>query len=256
MTKVQLTNSRVWIIGASSGIGAALAQELLSRGAKVAISARRAELLEQVSAGRMTTVPVDVVDADSVVAAAQEVREALGGLDIAVLCAGTWEQITLAELDPESFARHLEVNVMGAVHGVAAVLPGMTAQGSGVIAIVASVAGYRGIPGSMAYGASKAAQINFAEAIRPEARRRGIRVVTVNPGFVRTPMTSRNTFPMPFLIDADTAARSIAAGLAGGRQEIVFPLPMAVMMKLARLLPVRVWTFLTGRLTKSAGPRG
>lgn len=249
MTKVQLTHSRVWIVGASSGIGAALAEELLSRGARVAISARRVELLEEVSAGRMVTVGVDVADEASVRAAAEQVRQELGGIDIAVFNAGTWEQLKLAQLDPESFARHLQVNVMGAVHGVAAVLPGMADQHRGVIAIVASVAGYRGIPGSMAYGASKAAQINFAEAIRPEARKRGVAVVTVNPGFVRTPMTARNTFPMPFLIDADAAARSIANGLAAGRQEIVFPFPMAVMMKIARLLPVRVWSFLTGRIS-------
>ncbi len=246
MAREPMTGRRVWITGASSGIGAALARELADRGARVAISARRADELKRVAEGRMTVVPVDVTDAVAVRAAADTVRSELGGLDTVVLNAGMWRQVRLADLDTAVVAAHLDVNVMGAVNGLAAVIGPMLDEGRGTVAIVASVAGYRGIPGSLAYGATKAALINLAESIRPEARRAGVRVVTVCPGFVRTPLTARNRFPMPFLLDADDAARRIADGLASRRQEIVFPLPMALGMKLARVLPLRVWTWLTG----------
>lgn len=245
-----MVGRRVWITGASSGIGAALADELTDRGALVAISARRAEELEHVAAGRMSLVPVDVTDAAAVRAAADTVRAELGGIDMVVLNAGTWQQLRLADIDTAVVQRHFDVNVMGTVNGLAAVVGEMMTRGSGTVVIVASVAGYRGMPGSLAYGATKASLISIAESIRPEARRAGVRVVTVNPGFVKTPLTATNRFPMPFLLDADDAARRIADGLQSGRQEIVFPLPMAIGMKLARVLPVRVWTWITGFMVR------
>lgn len=245
-----MVGRRVWITGASSGIGAALADELTDRGALVAISARRGDDLIRVAAGRMTVVPVDVGDAEAMRAAADKVRGELGGIDTVVLNAGTWQQLILADLDTAVVQRHFDVNVMGTVNGLAAVIGQMLARGSGTVVIVASVAGYRGMPGSLAYGATKAALISIAESIRPEARRAGVRVVTVNPGFVRTPLTATNRFPMPFLLDADQAARRIADGLESGRQEIVFPLPMALAMKLARVLPVRLWTWITGFMVR------
>ena len=245
MGRESTTGQRVWITGASSGIGAALARELADRGARVAVSARRQDELTAVAAGRMTVVPVDVTDAAAVRAVADTVRAALGGIDVVVLNAGMWRQVRLADLDIAVVAAHLDVNVMGVVNGLAAVIGPMLERGRGTVAIVASVAGYRGIPGSLAYGATKAALINLAESIRPEARRAGVRVVTVCPGFVRTPLTDRNTFTMPFMLEVDDAARRIADGLTSRRQEIVFPLPVAVGMKLARVLPLRVWTRLT-----------
>ncbi len=248
MPSSSLVGQRVWITGASSGIGAALANEMTDRGAIVAISARREESLNEVSAGRMSVVPVDVTDLDAVTAAADRVRIELGGIDMVVLNAGTWQQVRLADLEPAAFAEHLDVNVMGTVNCLAAVIGPMLAARSGTVAIVASVAGYRGIPGALAYGASKAALINLSESVRAEASRKGVRVVTVNPGFVKTPMTASNTFPMPFLIDVDEAARQIANGLASTRQEIVFPVPMAIVMKIVRVLPVRLWTLLSSRM--------
>ena len=244
--------TRAWVVGASSGIGAALAAELADRGASVAISARRADLLDDVAAGRMTVVPLDVTDTAGFRRAADEVRSRLGGLDLVVLNAGIWQQLRLADLDVDAIRAQFEVNVMGTMNGVAAVIGEMLDRGRGTIAIMASVAGYRGLPGSLAYGGTKAALINMAEALRAEASAAGVRVVTINPGFVRSPLTARNRFPMPFLIDAEEAARPIADGLADPRrQEIVFPLPMAMLMKLARLLPVRVWTAFGRRM---AGP--
>lgn len=238
---------RYWVIGASSGIGAALAEQLLRRGASVAISARRAERLEQVSAGRMATVPLDATDPESVAAAAGRAREALGGLDVVVWSAGYWKKFDGTAWDREEFARHVEVNLLGLNNVLAAVLPDMVRARHGHLIAIASVAGYRGLSGAEAYGATKAAQINLLEGLRASLAATGVRVTTVCPGFVRTDMTESNAFPMPFLIDADQAARSIVRGLERGQVEIVFPLRMALLMKTARLLPMRLWAALTAQ---------
>jgi short-subunit dehydrogenase len=239
--KHRLAGRNVWVVGASSGIGAALATELVERGARVAISARRKDQLDAVAAGTMTVVPVDVTDRDALDAAATQVVDALGEIDMVVYNAGYWEQMDAAAWDRDLFARHVEVNLLGLNNCVGAVLPEMVRAGRGQLVSVASVAGYRGLAGAEAYGATKAAQINMLEALRTSAAAHGISVTTVCPGFVRTDLTAKNTFPMPFMIDADAAARSICNGLERGQMEIVFPLPMAVLMKIARLLPVRVW---------------
>lgn len=247
---------RFWLVGASSGIGAALARELQARGARVAISARRVDRLEEVSGGSMTVVPVDATDREAVRTAADDVVEALGGLDVVVWCAGYWQRFDARHWDADAFARHLEVNLVGLSNLLAAVIPTMVARRHGHLVGIASVAGYRGLAGAEAYGATKAAQINLLEGLRASLAREEIRVTTVCPGFVRTEMTEDNDFPMPFIIDADHAARAIADGLQSRRPEIVFPLPMAVTMKVARVLPVRVWGSLSSRAARSgAGGR-
>jgi short-subunit dehydrogenase len=247
---MEIDGARIWVTGASAGIGAALARELADRGARVAVSARSADGLAAVAGGRMVVVPVDVTDRAATVVAGQAVREALGGLDVAVLNAGTWSQFHVEPWNSQLFADHLQVNVMGAVHTMEAVVPQMLAEGRGRVVGVASVAGYRGLPGSEAYNAGKAALISLLESLRGSLAPRGIVVQTVNPGFVSTRMTDRNRFPMPFKIEADVAARTIADGIARDKAEIVFPLPMAVVMKLARLVPVRAWTSLTAQLAR------
>jgi short-subunit dehydrogenase len=239
--------SRVWITGASSGIGAALAAELADRGARVAVSARRVDRLQEVSGDRMVVVPLDVTDADAVQAAADEVDETLGGIEVAVLNAGAWTQTKVASWDAAEFRRHVEVNLLGVSSCLAALLPRMIERGAGRIVIVTSVAGYRGVPGSEAYGATKAALLNLAESLRADLAPAGIVVQWVSPGFVRTELTEANSFPMPFIIEASAAARAIADGLESSRPEIVFPLPMAVSMKLLQLLPHRLWTILWKR---------
>jgi short-subunit dehydrogenase len=244
---LELRGKVVWVVGASSGIGAATASELEARGATVAISARREQELERVSCGRMLVVPVDVTNAAAVAAAADRVREVHGRIDVAVLAAGWWQQMDARAWDTEVFDRHVQVNLVGTSNAIAAVLPEMLERGSGVIAGIASVAGYRGLAGAEAYGATKAAQINLLEALRVQVRRSGVRVTTVCPGFVRTELTAGNAFPMPFLMDADEAARAICDGLERGRTEIVFPLPMALLMKAARLVPVGLWARLWAR---------
>jgi short-subunit dehydrogenase len=245
--KQEIRGQRYWVVGASSGIGAALATELVSRGADVAISARRAEDLERVSAGSMVTVPLDATDPDAVARAAREVRGALGGIDAVVWSAGFWKQFDASTWDREVFAQHVEVNLLGFSNVLAAILPEMVRTRRGHVIGIASVAGYRGLSGAEAYGATKAAQINLLEALRVQVRRSGVRVTTICPGFVRTELTSGNAFPMPFLIDADEAARAICDGLERERNEIVFPLPMALLMKAARLVPVGLWARLWAR---------
>ena len=247
---MEISGARIWVTGASSGIGAALARELADRGAHVAVSARRADELARVAGDRMTVVPVDVTNRSATVAAGEAVRTALGGLDVAVLGAGTWSHFVVDPWDSRLFADHLAVNVMGTVHSLEAVVPAMLAAGRGRVVGVASIAGYRGIPGSEAYNAGKAALINLFESLRGSLAGRGVVVQTVNPGFVRTPMTDRNRFPMPFLVEPEVAARAIADGIARDRAEIVFPLPIAVAMKLARLVPARAWTALTAAMAR------
>ncbi len=161
---MKLTGKVSWVVGGSSGIGAAVARELVSRGATVAVSARRKDWLEAVAGGNMLVLPADVTDAASVAAAAARVREELGPIDLAVLSAGYWEQMDTSHWDTELFDRHMQVNLTGMSNAIAAVLPGMLQQRSGTIAGIASVAGYRGLPGAEAYGASKAAQINLLES--------------------------------------------------------------------------------------------
>lgn len=242
-----LAGQRIWIIGASSGIGAALARELHSRGARVAISGRRATELEAVSAGDMTVLSLDATDGDALATGAKAAAREMGGLDTVVWCAAYWEQTNPKEWDTESFARHVELNLLGFSSLLGAVLPGMVDRGAGHIVGIASVAGFRGFPGGEAYGATKAAQITLLESLRASLRRSGVRVTTVAPGFVKTALTDVNEFSMPFIISAEKAARSIARGLERGQVEIVFPFRMAVAMKLARLLPVRWWAAMYSR---------
>ena len=250
---MDLNGKITWVVGASSGIGAALARELQSRGAKVAISARRKDELTEVAAGTMLAVAADVTDAESLMAAASHIRDELGPIDLIVLSAAYWKQMSASDWDTEIFNRHVQVNLVGMSNAIAAVLPQMLARRSGVIAGIASVAGYRGLAGSEAYGATKAAQINLLEALRIHVASSGVRVTTICPGFVRTDATAGNTFPMPFIIEADTAGRAICDGLERDRNEIVFPAPMAILMKAARLVPVGLWSTLLSRGSRPDG---
>ena len=250
---MDLNGKVAWVVGGSSGIGAAVARELESRGARVAISARRHDELVEVSAGTMLVVTADVTDAASLTDAASRIRDELGPIDLAVLSAGYWKQMTANDWDTETFNRHVEVNLIGMSNAIAAVLPEMLARGSGVIAGISSVAGYRGLAGAEAYGATKAGQINLLESLRVHIAGEGVRVTTICPGFVRTDLTAANAFPMPFIIDADTAGRAICDGLERERTEIVFPARMAILMKVARLVPAGVWSALWSRTSSPGG---
>jgi NAD(P)-dependent dehydrogenase (short-subunit alcohol dehydrogenase family) len=244
---VRYPGAVAWITGASSGIGEALARELARRGARVAITARRADRLAEIAGDTMLALPADVTDVEAMRSAAARVEAELGPIDLAVLNAGTWGQMDVTAWDTELFRRHVETNLMGVVHGIDAVLPGMRRRRGGVIAGVSSVAGYRGWPSSQAYGSTKAAEINLLESLRIDLLPLGIGVLTVCPGFVRSDLTAQNTFRMPFLMEPPDAAERIADGIAREKAEIVFPLPMMLLMKATRLVPVRPWTALMSR---------
>jgi short-subunit dehydrogenase len=253
---VRLAGARVWITGASSGIGAALVAELAGRGCSVAASARRAGRLEELAgtvAGDVLPVPVDVTDRDAMMAAADAVRARFGAIDLAILNAACWDQFTVEAWDTDVIRRHFDTNVIGMAHGVEAVLADMRRRRSGAIAGMASLAGYRGLPRSEAYGATKAAEIVMLESLRIDLRPYGISVHTICPGFVRTELTAKNTFPMPFMMDAGDAAGRIARGIEKGKAEIAFPLPMVVALKAARVVPVRLWAE-AFRLVPRRGP--
>jgi short-subunit dehydrogenase len=228
-----------WITGASSGIGLELARLLDSKVNHLGVSARSQDKLNSLAAHCRTivTYPLDVTDADAVAACVGDIEAAAGPIDLAVLNAGTWQLMDVADLDLTAIRAGIEVNYLGVVYAIDALLPGMLARGRGHIAIVASVAGYRGLPRSAAYGPTKAALINLAETLRTELTPRGITISLVNPGFVDTPMTRDNPFPMPGIIPSQQAAQNLLAGLERRKYEIIFPRAFVFAMKFMRLLP-------------------
>jgi short-subunit dehydrogenase len=223
-------NRKAWIIGASSGIGAAVADELERKGWNVARSSR--------SQGEIR---IDISNDDSVFNAAQEYKKSFGDFDLVLVMAGYWQRMSAKKFNLEVFKEHNNTNTVGLARCAAAVLPEMISKDRGTFVGVSSVAGFRGLPGSSGYGPSKAAQINFLEAIRADLVNTNVKVQTVSPGFVKTPMTDVNEFKMPFIISAEQAAKTIVKGLEKKKAEIIFPLPMAITMKLARLIPVSIW---------------
>ena len=236
---------RVWITGASSGIGAAVARLLLALGARVALSSRSADDLERMAAmhpSAALAAPLDVTDAAAVAPVLQRIVAAWGGIDLVLLCAGTHRPVRAWELDAEAARRLVDVNLNGVLNCLPPVVAQMLAQKSGGVGVVSSVAGYGGLPTALVYGATKAALINLAETLYLDLAPRGIGVHVINPGFVKTPLTDKNTFPMPALISADEAAREIISGLERGRFEIHFPRRFTLWLKLLRLLPYR-WYF-------------
>ncbi len=242
----------VWITGAGSGIGRALALRLARDGATVAASARSVESLAELAAlapGRIHAFPLDVTDAGAVAACVAAIEERHGPLDQVVLNAGTHIPMSLDDYAAATARTLMEVNYMGVVNGLDAVLRRLRARGRGVVAVVASVAGYSGLPTAAAYGPTKAALINLCESLKLDCDRAGIRLHLISPGFVATPLTARNPFPMPDLIGAEEAADRIVAGLGGSAFEIIFPKRFARIMKALRLLPYGVYFPLVRKIT-------
>ncbi|MCL4761499.1 MAG: SDR family NAD(P)-dependent oxidoreductase [Burkholderiales bacterium] len=245
---------RAWIVGASSGIGAAVARALLERGAHVALSARSADRLREAAGaylaqGTAVLEPLDFTDGTAVAGAWKRVAGRFGHVDLVLIVAGTHQEIRAWELTDRDARALLETNLHGPIGTVAAIVPGLLAQGRGAIGIVSSLAGYRGLPKALVYGASKAALINFAETLYLDLRPRNVGVYLINPGFVKTPLTDRNRFRMPHLIGADEAARAILAGLRRGDFEIAFPRAFARQLALLRHLPYRLYFAAVRRAT-------
>jgi NAD(P)-dependent dehydrogenase (short-subunit alcohol dehydrogenase family) len=232
----------VWVVGASTGIGRATAERLLAAGAQVIVSARNAAGLDAVVQGHPNAqaIALDATERQAMRDAAGQIVERHGRIDLAVYCAGHYKPLRATAFDLDKMLRHQQVNLTGAYHLLDAVLPQLLRQAAARqpahLSLVASVAGYRGLPNSLAYGPTKAALIHLAEVLYLDLQPQGIGVSIVNPGFVATPLTAGNAFAMPALITPDEAARRMVSGWEAGRFEIHFPKRFTLWLKALRLL--------------------
>lgn len=236
-------SQRVWIVGASSGIGLALAEALLNRGARVAVSARKTAPLAELASRHPDTalaVPMDITRAEDWPEAHGRIIDAWQGIDIMVFCAAAYHPVRAWEIDTDLASRMIDTNLTSALRGIATVLPGMLGKGQGHISLIASVAGYMGLPKSLVYGPTKAALINLAESLYLDVHDKGIGVSIINPGFVDTPLTKGNDFKMPALTSPAVAAEEIIKGLEHGQFEIHFPKRFTCWLRMIRRLPYPV----------------
>ena len=233
--------TRVVITGASSGIGRALAAEYARRGATIGLIARRAELLRELASDlkvHTALYALDVRDAAGLTRSAEDFRTRFGSPDVVIANAGVSAGTSTGRSEDQAvFQEILEVNVMGMVNTFMAFLPAMRVAGSGTLVGIASVAGFRGLPGSGAYSASKAAAIAYLESLRVELRGTGISVITISPGYIATPMTEHNPYPMPFIIPADLAARRMVDAIARRKRHVVIPWQMGIVGGVLKILP-------------------
>lgn len=247
----------VVITGASSGIGWELARNLGGQGARLGVLARRKERLDALAEElrgrgvRIETASCDVADRDQTLEALRSLRERLGPVDLLVANSGIGQPTEIEPINLEEIDAMIRVNLLGVVYAIAGVLPEMLERGQGHLAAVSSLAAYKGLPGESAYCASKAAVSTYMEGLRIQLRPRGIHVTTICPGFIRTPMTSVNRFPMPFLMDADRAAAKIAWALARRKKVYNFPWGTTFLMKLTRWLPDFVVRRRVGQYTQN-----
>ncbi|MBB5203015.1 NAD(P)-dependent dehydrogenase (short-subunit alcohol dehydrogenase family) [Inhella inkyongensis] len=246
----------VWLVGASTGIGAALAHALHARGATVAVSARGADKLEafaQTHPGALA-LPADVLDRDSLASALRTLVARTGRVDLALFCAGAYTPLRADQFDLASATQQLQTNYQGALNWLDVLLPQLLGQAErgqgGHISLVSSVAGYRGLPKALGYGPAKAALIHLAETLYLDLAPKGLGVSIVNPGFVATPMTAQNDFPMPALQTPEQAAEAILEGWADGDFEIHFPKRFTRFVKFLRHLPARPYFWLVRKGTR------
>ncbi len=242
---------RVWVIGASTGIGAETARLLLEKGARVALSARRAPALQDIAGSHehALILPLDVTDPAQVQQARDQLLAAWQGVDLVLLVAGAYNEMRADSIDLVVVDHMLDLNLRAIFSCIHAVMPTLLAQGGGGIGIVSSVAGYSGLPKALVYGPTKAALINLSESLYFDLHPRGIGVYLINPGFVATPATAQNKFDMPGLISARRAAEEIVDGVERGRFHIHFPRRFTNWLRFARLLPYRLYFPLIHKVT-------
>jgi NADP-dependent 3-hydroxy acid dehydrogenase YdfG len=247
-------HQRVWVIGASSGIGEACARELLKRGAKLVLSSRRIERLEDIARSADTTqslvIPVDVMDQSSITRAYKTIHAQWGGIDLLLFVSGIYIPLRADDFNMEDVQKTVDSNILGPMRAVTTVLPDMLRAGHGYLAIVGSVAGYSGLPKALAYGPTKAAMINFCETLFYDLQPKGIGVHMISPGFVATEATANNDFEMPALISAQEAANEILQGIERGEFDIHFPKRFSRFLKFLRILPYPIYFWIVRKFVK------
>ena len=247
------TDRRVWIVGASTGIGRATAELLLQRGATVGISARSADKLASLAAQypRAIVLPVDTNHVEQLQEAYHRLTE-YGALDVYLHCAADYQPMRAWELDPIRMQQMMNTNYGGVLNGLSVVLPDMLTRQAGHLAIVASVAGYMGLPKSLAYGPTKAALINLCESLYVDLKPKGVGVQVINPGFVQTPLTAQNDFEMPALLTPAQAAQALVKDLATDQFEITFPKRFTYALKFVKRLPYPVQLQILSKIAKNS----
>ena len=248
------SGKRVWVIGASSGIGEACANALLAQGAKVVLSSRRVERLNAIAAQAQTdqalVIPLDVTNDDQFHGAYQTLLNTWGGVDLLLFVSGMYIPLRADDFEIQAAEQTIEANLLGPMRAVALVLPEMLKEHAGHIAIVGSVAGYSGLPKALAYGPSKAGIINFCETLYYDLLPEGVSVHMISPGFVATEATAQNDFEMPALISAEQAATEILSGIQRGEFDIHFPKRFSRFLKLLRILPYPLYFWIVRRFVK------
>lgn len=251
---MSFAGENIWIIGASSGIGEALAKELSEQGATLILSARREqelELLNQQLGGQHVVVPLNVADNGAVDAAVGGIRNQFSTLNRVIFMAAIYRPAEMGKMDPDFAKKLVEVNLLGAIYTSYGVLPLFDKQQSGQLVLCGSVAGYTGLPGGQPYSATKAAIINFAESLHAEVEDY-VNIKVINPGFVRTRITDKNKFAMPMRIEPPEAAKHIAKGLKASAFEIHFPKAFTLSTKILKLLPYSLTLWVTRKMRGKA----
>ena len=248
-----MNKKTIWITGGSTGIGKALAIKFANEGWNVAISARRENLLKEISEKyeNIFSFPLDVTDKSKCKEVFGNIKNKFDNIDICFFSTGTWDPKKEKDIDVEQMEEVFKINFFGTVNSIKAVEKHFKEKNSGIISIVSSIAGYRGLPNSTGYGPSKSALNNLAESLYFDFKRFGVRVCLVSPGFIKTPMTDKNDFKMPFLKTPEYAADKIYDGLTNKNIfEIHFPKALTILLKIFSFLPSKLYFGLIGRMTK------
>ena len=243
---------KIWITGASSGIGKALALKFANENWKVAISARREKLLNDIAENEnISSFPLDVTDDSRVSEVFLNIINKFKSLDLVVFCSGAYDPKLEQEVNKEQIRKIMEINFFGVLNCIKSVEQYFKDKREGHISIVSSVAAYRGLPNSSGYGPSKAALTNLTESLYFDFKKNNVRISLISPGFIKTPLTNQNTFSMPFIKTPEFAANKIYNGLTKGSSfEIHFPKELTLFLKFLRILPYRVYLFLINKFVK------
>ena len=248
-----INKKTIWITGGSTGIGKALAIKFASKGWNVAISARRENLLNEISNNEQNIhgFPLDVTDKQKCKEVFEEIKNKFENIDICFFSTGTWDPKKEKDIDIDQIENVFKVNFFGTLNSIKAVEEYFKNKKSGTICIVSSIAGYRGLPNSTGYGPSKSALNNLAESLYFDFKRSNVRICLVSPGFIKTPMTDKNDFKMPFLKTTEYAAEKIYDGLINKNTfEIHFPKALTITLKILSFLPSKIYFGLVGKMTK------